>query len=565
MVLSVQSIMELRTNNTIIILVIFEIQMGCSDLLSSFGRNYKFINIINMDSTLLPQIDEVVPRTYFTGSHLFIKFKLGSNFITFVTESPIKDYQPVFDILKFNEDSKIVIISRGNFSTIEENLRMFYDRKFLNVIVFDVNNNKIWIFDCFPEFKIKEIKTLDAAFPNKIRNIHGHPIKVRMYNGNVKSFFTVNKNNETVFLGYFSHIFENFARFINGVFNPVTVPVLNILDIRFLQNGEVDFISFMRFLIDSQNRTENMILNQNKSDTLLFSKMYIAVPTPGPLSKEFYALKPFTLTIYLLIVALVFYSAGMISLAMVILKEKVDFWYYFGTMEGCILIQSYPERKSFPKSNRFYIQLVIFSLIVTNWYSAILGSFLTTVIREPPINTMDDVLRRNLTLLVPEQSLYVADFIDEFRKYLHLFKGIPINEYFDHYNALDTEYGFGEASDHWHYFVEPQMKFYNDKRFKILEKTLGLAHLFINLNHDSIYKASLNRFIHLSKDTGLLEYWCSNIFYENLKYKVFNTSIKDPFYPSVQVLQINFFKYIFLGLGVGLSLTLVIFLLEFVI
>lgn len=260
----------------------------------------------------------------------------------------------------------------------------------------------------------------------------------------------------------------------------------------------------------------------------------------------------------------VFYGSSLLALTMKVINEGVDFWNHFNDILRLIICQ--PINTQSLRRMRglflFYIFNQTLGFIIVVWYSAILGSFLTTYIYGKTICSFVDIRAANLKILFPKLDFNILTNFEGIKDNLDLFEMTDITKMNHLRNHLDIGYAYVTLNDHWNHFALPQMRFYNDERFKATKILLAKGIAFMNINHDSVYKARLNRYIHIIKDVGLFQLWCEKVFMENLKHSVsmqLMTKSKDN---VVKVLEIGYFEYLFIGWSVGLAFSCLVFVCE---
>lgn len=93
--------------------------------------------------------------------------------------------------------------------------------------------------------------------------------------------------------------------------------------------------------------------------------------------------------------------------------------------------------------------------------------------------------------------------ISEFVEHEDMFDYVPFNEVSETLNAMNTHFAYVENSNHWNYFIVPQMNYYNDPKLERFKINYGTSFLNIIFGNNTVFKDKMNRLIFLLKDVGL--------------------------------------------------------------
>lgn len=546
-------------------------------LLSAWGESnrYDFINVVDSGGELFDtlELNKIpIPVTVFNTNCTSrntspLMTTLSARLLTVVLASAESNFEIVFELLKFNSLSNIVIVV-DSMAIIQPALEKFVRKNYINVIAMLANDDTYFTFDLFPEFVVKSQhfqKPID--FVEKMKNIHRHPIKFSCYNSIPRCIASKSKaTGRHIFIGYLSRMARNFSKFINGTFQPTVfnISTANIeANFDVMRRGEIDLISIQKFFIPS-DPNEFFIYRQNASTTLGFHKIIIIAPSPQPLHTRFYFIKPFGIKIWLCLVFAVFYSSSLMATTMRLMGVKGDLSHYFCDILRLVTSQtlSFHSMRKMRRLPLFYALNQALGFIVILWYSAILGSFLTTCLYGTTIETFDDLRAANLKVLTPKVDYNLLTLFQGVENNQDIFESVELNELSYRRNRLDRRNAYMEVSDHWVHFAQPQMRYFNDHRFKETKVILAMGTSFMMINHDSVYKQQLNRFIQRVKDVGLFKLWCERVFMEHLQNDIEMELMFKSKENVVNVLEVGFFEYLFIGWAIGLAVGLLTFVAE---
>lgn len=502
------------------------------------------------------------PKMVFTEETFQINYPLvfshSSRTLTVVFPEGLGNIRTIIGrLLKFNEQSKFLALTQSTNVQIET-LQIFQEIKLLNTL--SNYNKSVKTLDPFL-LKIMEIKITDKLYQSKTGNVNLHPITVSVTNLPPRSL----KVNDSVYIGTLVDLLRTFTYHINGSFEPAFKPTSQGV-MEELREGKYDFVCYLEYYLTS-NSSADFINNKNTSTILDVVDVIIIVPIPKKLHQKYYFAKPFDLWTMLAILILIIVSSSVITIANRSINiEKYDFGYNFGNMLRSIIAQAYPTYEfRILKSWGFVCMLVVFLGFILNiWYGAQLGSFITTFLWEKPMETVQDIQKQKLKVLVPKEEEHYLEFLPDIESYIDIFKLTPALLYFTNKMNLNDKFGYAELSDNWEHFVIPEMIYFQKLKFRKIKFSLSRIAIYLNINHDSFYKTEINRFISRIKDIGLYQFWSRKYFYEILKYKKLPTrkplSEKNREIP----LKLDFYVYSFEIFGTFLLLSLIIFILELI-
>lgn len=234
------------------------------------------------------------------------------------------------------------------------------------------------------------------------------------------------------------------------------------------------------------------------------------------------------------------------------LRKKIFFLdFFFNFLLATLISQSTPVSISGIKVSKIYILSILVGFIISNWYSALLGSFFTTYIREPQISTIKELQESTIKILFHERESWNITFAyPEIKNKMVL---VSWHEFLNYMRSKNVSFGFIAISDIWE-IQEISEKYFLLKNFS-MEK--NFIRRYFDLN--SIYKKPFNRYIGLIKDSGIYNYW-KNRFYEDFALQQRNYSFITT--ENRRVLNINYFIYPISFLCVCCIISILVFILE---
>lgn len=134
-----------------------------------------------------------------------------------------------------------------------------------------------------------------------------------------------------------------------------------------------------------------------------------------------------------------------------------------------------------------------------------LGSILTTYVREPEIQSLDELKKLNIKTMASDPAFRNFSGFEDI-------KNIIIEEengtFFENIVSLNRSFTYIVSSSYWE-LSNMSNSFYILKDFNF--ETTYLRHV---LPFYSIFKRRFNRYIEIVKDSGLYNFWKSNSIFE---------------------------------------------------
>lgn len=492
--------------------------------------------------------------TYF---HLNLLFNKNCLTIAFLNNEFVK--HPALETISLQTESKFLLVFEDsvNFETIEK----FTELGFINVIGLNVlefeNMSKFYAFNIFPEFEVVEhyfSPSLRNPFKNHVSNINESRIYVSCPHEIPNCMILFNNGTPPTIKGIMVNILLDFADFINASLDLYFDSSVRAFNPNF---DGLDILAYTIFLPASTFH-KNFIAFQRSTYPLDTLHVFIVVPSPKPLRPMFYPFKPFSWDIWLVLGCVVLYTSILLKLSSP--KSRLEIGEYFTNIFKLSIAQSVSYNHNDVVLSFCFMLNSVFGFILSLWYGAILGSFLTTILKEPRIESFDDIRSKGLEIAAPKIPLYKSAFknMPEVSDLVHFYW---YDDFMNLSNNMDDKYAFAEDSNHWNYFMVPQMDHYEDPRFHRLKFNLGSSFLSISLKENSIYKSKFNRVIHILKDVGLYQKYTDMVFLDNLKYKYVRYKLRTEI-EKVRVLGIDYFEYVFFILVIGEIIAFAVFLLE---
>lgn len=480
--------------------------------------------------------------------------------VVFIGNTSEESAEVVFEFLKLDFIRRTILVFSDY--TVKPMFLEFFER-FQNLIVVDD--------DLFEGFKNYSDNTgVSRVFDGKVfplksvmKDISGDKIIVNGFQ--YAPYCMVHYNELTKsyeYYGLISHVIQNFIQYINGTAEFILAKDLiarNISEFHPLTGANLT--TYVQFL-PPMSYSDNMKTFQLRSNPIEPYTVFLVFNAPRQVDSSSYPVRPLESVVWILLITFIIYASTLYTVCQKIANISNSYWTNFSIVLRSILAQSYEMERSLVG-----IIVVVFGFMLTLTYSAILGSYLTTLIFEEPLENWSDIAKRNMTVMVTEtyNTHLIRRNIPEFQRYKDYIRFVPakVKHAMYYEGHVRSSIAFMESSGHWKYMMAPQMIFYNTRIFQRSKSSFGRSFMFAYHKYHFKYKYRLNHFLALIRETGLYKFWCSQAFYENLKYK-FYPHIKVTREMAINALNVNYFKNIFIMWSFGMLLGSIAFGLEWV-
>lgn len=296
------------------------------------------------------------------------------------------------------KESRILIIFEDKFDrTIVE---LFSILGFVNIIFIDLRNfemhNVFGTVTFYPNLLINDsvefIESMESPFSKVTPNLYGSYIKVVCPLDIPNCMFSESSEG-----GLMMHMILDFAKLINA-----SIDIYCNQSIKADDTDIKDFdIIAMTFYIPKIELMANFHFFQISSYPLDTLHIFVVVPSSKPIDMKFYPFKPFSFDIWICTGALILYSTTLMSLC-----SNKCFGQNFSTIIRLIIAQSVPLTHNHAVLSTIYVLNIIFGFIINLWFGAILGSYMSTFLKEKPITCLEDIGKKGLWIIIPNTTMY---------------------------------------------------------------------------------------------------------------------------------------------------------------
>lgn len=494
-----------------------------------------------------PKFETINSMKYFFNRE-FLSLVIAEN----IDESIFKN-EMMKDIISYSKDHIFLIITHHNHFSKRFIMRFRFEN-YINVIFLNIENflssgtfvtYKSFPFNIFSTFKFEK---------ETVSNVNNEIINV---NCNQQYPFTgcFYVDDRVIGIGRSYHTINNFVHFINGSIALVVEQGQEIS----MYNGlePIDFWTKIQVATLYDYIYMYPLSTEIFVNTFEKYELIIIVPKARYIEPFLYIIKPFSLQLWILCLGYIIFTSWILFFIFHITQKGVEFWKFFDQVLRSMILQSYTNPLTGFRITVVYILAMLMGFIMANWYFALLGSFLTTFIREPQISTLSDLKKSDLKLSpgMDESINYTSGFY----KIKDLVTYPPKNEAIAMITSGNRSFGHITTSSVWEHHP------FRDRFVMIKDSNLEYNFVTFTFRINSLYIKRFRRYIDIIQDTGLYNYWKKEYTYES--YIFFQKTLPKRKIviieeSNIRILNINYFLYPLGFLAFGLICGFIVFIYE---
>lgn len=408
----------------------------------------------------------------------------------------------------------------------------------MNVIYLDLEtfDNQFLTFRTFPEFQILRTSVLEIE---NVSNIRANNFKILCSEALLLST-CIKEKNKTLGYGRVFQLVNAFGKYVNGA---IEITSGNIYDIKSQIKGSSS----------SQYLNSFPKLMEYQSIPIESFLMLIILPKANLIDSKLYLLKPFSWNLWLACFGYIIFGSTLLTITFSIIRQNANFWIFSNQLLRSLLSQSFSDPINGLQMSVIYILALLMGFIIFTFYSAILGSFITTNLYEKQIVSLEDMRKVNMKLVHSYDPKVIGTYMgyNEIKDFaVHLTN----KEYIQTALNLNSTTGFLMPSNLFEFDIFKNK--YKVSDFVLEQTFVRLEWNFANF----IFKERFDKFITLSKDTGLYNYWSKK--YDLYKIGKSKIIVKSESYSLLRVLDLNFITYPIFVLMSGLIISGIVFVFE---
>lgn len=540
-------------------------------LLTIINNIYNYENLIlvnngnysrSLEFDLLMQRIQLKPVLIFTTPRYFhLKFQINKNSLAIV----FVDADDILDIahktlLSFRTNKSVFLLK--NEYPLEDLVDWLWKEQFVNSLI--LWRNQVYSFDPFPELQITK-PVVSEYFPIReaaAYNLKGYYLNAPAVQSLPRIFAVKDAKGNKQLSGMNGYLFAYFIQFMNMTWNG-----FNDWPQMFNDTEDASEISLLVVQNTSSEIAADATLRRRNSyvyDTSYPSDAVnwcLVIPFQNALPKNVYLLRPFDTGLWIILISLILYTTVVFYALLKFTNSKTDFFVCY--QQSFNIITNAPNLMALRLSRRswiiFYVPLFIFGFIMSTFYLSFLGAFVTTVLYEKDVKTIDDLLNSNVKVMVTNRMLWEA--FQYFNLPITALRNF-VNVSSDKYN-FSRSYAYFVASDTWR-ILEMEQRRLKRPIYKWSEICYSAYYITFPIKEDSYIENPIKYLTMLSQQVGLYKAWEERSFRDAINGNIYSY-VKANIPSDYNDLNLSFFATGWWILGVGLLLASIAFGVELLI
>lgn len=335
-----------------------------------------------------------------------------------------------------------LFVGADNASNWLQFLSMLWQLGYPNVLIYNSSETgEFFTSDHFPQQKLIS-STIDYylwARRHWFDNLYGWEVRTIISNNPPRSLVYPEQD---IYDGYALGLLREFLAYRNATFVP------------FLQENFEIFSAMdcLKLLHDRKGDLCGDILGINDDFSYTDSYMYlyanILIPSPQARSKNYYILEPLDRRAWLLIALYVLIICSFTSFVCWLQSGELEWIKILLEIIRSLLYIAF--RLNEIKGRLHYIlygTICFAGLIYSNYYLAFLHTLLSTGLYEKPIESFEELVRRNVSIIVPEYDIVLLTTFDYPSILWNITRVMPFDFILEHRGVFDTKYSYMAYSD----------------------------------------------------------------------------------------------------------------------
>lgn len=336
--------------------------------------------------------------------------------VIFLTE---EDYTGIFEIvhytlLGFRTNKAVFVLKKG--LSLEHLIEWMWIEQFVNSIV--LWEDSIYGFNPFPEMQITT-PNISEYFPFKKSrtsyDLKRYQLKTPATPSIPRLYIITDESGTNTLSGVNGYLFLHFLDFMNmsweGFNKKYWMKVFNESGINSYNSLSKYTIQFTSAEIAAESPlTVQTVFSFDNSYPTDVVDLCLMIPVHNALPKYLYVLRPFSMNLWLLLIVLVFYIAILYYILVKLTyfrNKKVDFFVCFQQAFATVFNSSNIIAFKLPRISWIilFIPLFVFGFVIYSYYTTYIAAFLTTILYEKDVETMEDLVHSNIKLMVVDWQL----------------------------------------------------------------------------------------------------------------------------------------------------------------
>ncbi|XP_030375585.1 uncharacterized protein LOC115624879 [Scaptodrosophila lebanonensis] len=387
---------------------------------------------------------------------------------------------------------------------------------------------------------------------NLFDNMLGYGIRVASYHSPPRSLIYKDEKGQQVFGGYYMRLIRDFVKARNATFVPIFTTDASPQDCTAaLVEERVDVCADAL----AANREKFSLTN-----AIRMAYANIMVANSQPLATYWYLLAPFHSTVWLSLIA---YIGLLVSFMSFIHWRRQKRWIFSKFLLEAIrsLLFTGFSLRDLRGRERYILFVVVFiaGFIFATFYLAFLKSLLATEVFDKQINSFQDLVEANKTIMMDEYNLSLIGKYNLPEILMQLIEIVPMETLIASRNSFDQNYAYILFSDRMDLFdyVQQYLAHAHMRRIPI---NFFFLHAGFPMRKSWFLKDQLSDARMYAFDSGLLQKLAWDANFETMRVGWMDFFVTE--YYEAQQLGLDYFVMPAIALGLGYSMALFSFLVE---
>lgn len=478
---------------------------------------------------------------YNRHTHLHISNILNLNSITIVFVKNSRDNvldMVSTEILHNFKLSTVMVVITGVLHTNPEILLMVHrimtylsrENIINSVVIYDDNAFKMDLYPYPKTVNVTGVENTLVLRMHRSKNFQGYRIKTPIKNDLPRVFKAPDYNTSKKIHGIAGVLFSNYVKYHNGQLEEYPLhfqiehPFVNFNGVlKLIQDEEIEISLHTYSLFNRQT--------VGSSYPIYGTDWCLMVPVRKEIPAFLYLVRPLQWKVWLLLLFSVFYISlvldtfGWLTSDYASNNNNNSSRSIRGTFGESILntiafIVNIPTTFRLASAHwkqvfGLYIFLLLLGFIVSNYYTAFLASFMTTIVPKDDLDTLDDLIDQNISVMSQNfdaERLFKFASPSDLVKLKAIVKVVEPEEFNEHRNSFNQCYAYPVASDRWAFF-QLQQKYSDRPLFRYSKMCFSKNQpVSFPMEYESHLYPSLKHFILMVHASGLIVYWTERDF-----------------------------------------------------
>ncbi|XP_054088734.1 uncharacterized protein LOC105210763 [Zeugodacus cucurbitae] len=406
-----------------------------------------------------------------------------------------------------------------DFQVAQRVMSVSFKRNFQNSLLYYKSSNRtnaLFSYLYYPEFHYVNYTNFFEALNKVLRkhlaggvDLQGYKMYTPLAQGLPHVFSYKNKRAQIVWGGSGYNLLKLFADYCNATLVCFEMPKDhlggNVIDMKaaldLIRHKKVDVLAQAYALFKADEEL-------GKSYPLMVVRWCLMVPIWNSVSTMYYPLQPFD--------GLVWFGIIFTFVSLLLIRSLWRYWLGRNLSDGvleCVCWSigfSTPQSINAPSIFDFFMFTTIFfyGFFLTANYTSLLGSILTVTLFRAQINTMDDLIASNISVMIINYELeFLRSGGDELpANFSRLLLPVDPATYSQHQVQFNMSFAYFITEEKWR-FLNLQQQYLKQRLFKLSDICFGSYHLTYPLQPDSFLHRNLAYFIYRIHSSGLFYHY----------------------------------------------------------